>query len=371
LITFTEGHGMLASTIERMGDKVSFYRLLVVIVSITAILSGCIYILSPFIPAILLATILTLSAWPAFAWLDRQLGHRTTLAATIMTIVLATCFIVPLIFLASSMTDDFAKLASEAMSSLGGDLTKAPSWVISLPVVGPFLDELWGTYVKDKETIITALQHNAGPLSQIVLRYGTSIGHGILDLSLGVVIAFFFFRHGTQTAHLLESLIDKFGGEWGQNLLMVSKNTMIGVVYGILGTALVQGLLATIGFWIAHVPGAAFLGFLTIILSFIPGGFPIMFIPVTIWLVHNGQVGMGIFMAVWGTVILCVMDFIVRPYFISLGSSLPLLLVLLGVFGGLIAFGFIGIFIGPTLLAVAYALITELGKAEKQAIQQM
>lgn len=350
-------------------DKISFYRTMVIIVSTAALLIACLYILTPFVPAILVATILTLSAWPAFVWLDTRLGHRTTLSAALMTLFLAICFLVPLVFLGSSMTGDFAHLKDIFMESLQGDFSKPPAWVVNFPGVGIFLSEIWTTYASDKQSIVSTLQSNAGTISHLLLAYGGSIGHGILDLSLGVLIAFFFFRKGTQVAELISALIERFGGEWGPHLLLVSKNTMIGVVYGILGTAIGQGLLAAAGFWVAHVPGSGFLGLLAVILSFIPGGFPILFVPITLWLFHSGDVGYGIFIAVWGTLIVCVMDFVVRPYFISLGSSLPLLLVLLGVFGGIIAFGFIGIFIGPTLLAVAYALITELGRAEKQQLE--
>ncbi|MDB5491409.1 MAG: putative permease [Micavibrio sp.] len=349
-------------------DKIAFYRTMVIIVSTAALLIGCLYILTPFIPAILVATILALSAWPAFMWLDRKLGGRPTLSAAIITLLLAVCFLVPLIFLGTSMTGDFAHLKAIFMESLQGDFSRPPVWVTDFPGLGAFFSEVWITYAKDKQSIVSALQNNAGTISQLLLHYGGSIGHGILDLSLGVLIAFFFFRKGTQVAQLISALIARFGGEWGPHLLLVSKNTMIGVVYGILGTAIGQGLLAAAGFWIAHVPGAGFLGLLAVILSFVPGGFPILFVPITVWLFHTDQMGYGIFIAIWGIVIVCVMDFIVRPYFISLGSSLPLLLVLLGVFGGIIAFGFIGIFIGPTLLAVAYSLITELGRAEKQQL---
>lgn len=351
-------------------DKISLYRLIVIVVSITAIAIGCLYILSPFIPAILVATILALSAWPAFSWLETKLNHRTTLAAALMTVSLATCFLIPLVFLGVSMRTDFVKLRMQLIDNWQGTMTQAPTWLTDIPMIGPFIGTEWTAYARNEQSMIDALHINAGWIYGQILHYASSIGHGILDLSLGVLIAFFFFRHGLQTAQLVQSLIDKFGGRWGQHLLIVSKNTMIGVVYGILGTALAQGLLAAIGFWVADVPGAAFLGFLTVVLSFVPGGFPLIFIPVTLWLAHNGSIGMAIFMGIWGTAIICVMDFVVRPYFISLGSSLPLLLVLLGVFGGLIAFGFIGIFIGPTLLAVAYALVTELGKADKQAVLQ-
>lgn len=349
-------------------DKIVIYRSMIIIVATAAILIGCFYILEPFIPSLLLATILCLSTWPAFAWLERRLNHRKTLAAALMTLFLALGFLVPLVFLGSSMVEDFTRLIYSAIDFLNNPTGTAPAWIQSVPWAGSYLSDLWITYIEDKKQLGQGLQQHAGTVIPLVIRYGASIGHGLLDLSLGVLIAFFFFRNGKEAAVMIDVLMEKFGGAWGKHLLMVSKNTMIGVVYGILGTALATGVLAAIGFWIAHVPGAAFLGLLTFAVSCVPAGFPVVLVPVTLWLLHNGEIGMAIFMAIWGTSIIGLMDFFVRPFFISLGSSLPVLLVLLGVFGGILAFGFIGIFIGPTLLAVAYALFTELGRAEKQQI---
>ena len=134
---------------------------------------------------------------------------------------------------------------------------------------------------------------------------------------------------------------------------------MIGVVYGILGTALAQGALAAFGLWLAGVPGALFLGLLTTLLSFVPFGPPAVWLPSTIYLFSIDRIEWGIFMGLWGLLVVSTVDNIIRPYFISLGSALPLLLVYLGVLGGIIAFGFLGLFIGPTLLAIAYTIIRE------------
>ena len=126
-----------------------------------------------------------------------------------------------------------------------------------------------------------------------------------------------------------------------------------------LGTALAQGALAAFGLWLAGVPGALFLGVITSLLSFVPMGPPMVWLPSTLWLFSTGEITWGIFMGLWGFFVVSTVDNIIRPYFISLGSALPLLLVFLGVLGGIVAFGLLGVFIGPTLLAVGYTLIRE------------
>ena len=156
----------------------------------------------------------------------------------------------------------------------------------------------------------------------------------------------------------------KFGGRSGQHLLVVSRQTIVGVVYGIIGAAVVEGILLALGCFVAHVPGAPLLGFVAMLVSVIPIGFPLVWLPVAAWLFFNGAVGWGIAMLAWGACILGGVDLFMRPYFISSSSKLPLLLVVLGVFGGVGTFGLLGLFAGPTLLAVAYVLVTELSKPD-------
>jgi predicted PurR-regulated permease PerM len=339
-------------------ERITLYRALIVTGSLLIILAGSLIVIAPFIPALLLGLIFCLATWPAFDWLTLRLHNRPTLAAALMTLLLAACFILPLVFLGSSLADNFANFTAVTVSTLQNKNSAPPAWMKDIPLIGHMTDNIWNHYLRDQEKLIEALRKYAGPITQILISFGAAIGRGVLDVTLGAFIAFFLFRHGVQAARRLRNLIDKFLGAQGQHMLAVSKLTVTGVVYGLLGTALAQGALAAIGFWIAGIPGPAFLGLVVLVLSFLPVGPPLVWIPAVLWLYSQDQVGMAIFMFVWGLLI-SICDNVIRPYFISRGSKLPLLVVLMGVFGGIIAFGFIGIFIGPTLLAIAYTLIME------------
>jgi predicted PurR-regulated permease PerM len=141
------------------------------------------------------------------------------------------------------------------------------------------------------------------------------------------------------------------------------------VVYGVLGTAFVQAVLAGVG-WIAGVPGAAILGFITFFLSVVPMGPPLVWIPAALWLYHTGETGWAIFMVVWGGVVVGMADNVIKPLLISKGTGLPLIWIMMGVLGGALAFGFLGVFMGPTVLAVAYALLRDwtIGSQERPAV---
>jgi predicted PurR-regulated permease PerM len=138
----------------------------------------------------------------------------------------------------------------------------------------------------------------------------------------------------------------------------LASSTVRGVVYGILGTALVQAVMAGIGYLIAGVPGAGMLALLTFFLSVVPIGPPLIWVPAALWLFHEGSTGWAVFMLLWGVGVSSV-DNVVKPWLISQGSDMPFLLIFFGVLGGALTFGFIGVFLGPTLLAVGYRLVTE------------
>jgi len=150
--------------------------------------------------------------------------------------------------------------------------------------------------------------------------------------------------------------MDKVVGAQAANVLIIINTTVRSVMFGLLGTALAQSFVATVGFAIAGVPAVLLLGLATFLLSLIPIGPPLIWGGAAFWLFSQGTTGWGIFMLLWGFFLISGVDNVVKPLLISRGSSLPFLLVLLGVTGGVLAFGFVGIFIGPTLLAVGLSL---------------
>lgn len=340
-------------------NKNQLYQLIVGILGFTAIVVACLVIMAPFFPGILLATMFALSTWPAFTWLSKKLNGRTAWAALLMTLMLAGFFILPVVIIGTSIKENFTKIYSFVQTSLKGNTETMAASLREIDYVGEYLEKVWLFFIQDGEKLSASLQQYAAPTSQELIRLGASIGYGLLDITLGVILAYFCFRHGTNAANRLSTLIDKFAGERGRNIIDISTSTLTSVIYGILGTALAQGLLATFGFWLAGIPGAAFLGLVTFFLSFIPMGPPLLWLPAVVWLYTSGEQAWSMFLFLWGIFVISSVDNFLKPYFISLGSNLPLMLVLLGVLGGVLAFGFVGVFIGPTFLAVAYSLIME------------
>jgi predicted PurR-regulated permease PerM len=215
--------------------------------------------------------------------------------------------------------------------------------------------------------LTTALQRLVVPVSTWLLSQGVALGAGVLYLSLSVLLLFFLYRDGVALATRLQQVTGRIAGARAQQLVDLAISTVRGVVYGILGSLLAQGILAGVGFLVAGVPGAFLLGFLTLFLALLPGGPALLWLPASLWLYQQGATGWAIFLALWGLLVVSTADNIVKPYFIGRGSDLPFILVLLGVLGGAIAFGVIGIFLGPTLLAVGYTVVRDWALAEPVA----
>ena len=218
--------------------------------------------------------------------------------------------------------------------------------------------------------LIAQLRVLAAPAGKWILAAAIAVTHGLGLLALSIVLAFFFYTGGEGAAAWLNAGMRRVAGERADYLLALAGNTVRGVVYGILGTALVQGVLAGFGCWIAGVPAPALLGLATFFLSVIPGGPVIVWLPAAIWLYHGGATGWAIFLVIWGVVAVGMSDNVIKPILIGKSSDMPLILVMLGILGGAFAFGFLGVFIGPTLLAVAYTVLHDwtIGSSTSRAL---
>jgi predicted PurR-regulated permease PerM len=181
----------------------------------------------------------------------------------------------------------------------------------------------------------------------------------VAQVLISAFLAFFLLRDSETLSKRLRVVVLRLAGERGRHLIQVAGGTVHGVIYGILGTALAQGLVAWVGFWIAGVPGAVLLASLTFFFAVIPFGPPLIWLPASFWLFANDQAGMGVFMLLWGVFAISSVDNFLRPFLISQGSKMPFALIFCGVIGGALSFGLVGVFLGPTLLAVVYRLIDE------------
>jgi len=331
-----------------------------------ALLVGCLLVMRPFVSALLWAAILCSASWPLYRRLLRLVRYHHTLAASLMMLAMALIVLVPFAIVGTSLAQNVNDLTDAVKSWIQAGPPAAPAWLGRVPLVGAQAVQTWQNFASDTGALMQKAKDWIPTISAWLLEGGLLLGHGLLQLTLSIFIAFFLFRDGASISGRVTTAIDRIASKRGLRLLTVARNTIHGVVYGILGTALLQAMMLAVGLLIAGVPGAVLLGLLTFFVSIIPVlGTGLITIPAAIWLFYQGSIGWCIFVIIWGLAV-GALDNVVKPWLISQGSDMPFLLIFFGVIGGIVIFGFIGVFVGPTLLAVGYRITEEWLAAAQQ-----
>jgi predicted PurR-regulated permease PerM len=330
---------------------------------------GCIAILLPFLSAIVWAAILTFTTWPLYKRLRQRL--RPSLAALTMMLCSAVAILVPLALLASAGVTD----VPETIAYLNGMLIEiarsrpAPSWLGHVPLVGGQMVNAYRHWSQDLGALSQTLQPYAGAIAQYILTVLLKIASGLLEVGVALFVALFFWINGDALGRTLVAVLERIAGDYARRLITIIGATIRGTVYGILGTAIVQGVLTGIGFVIVGVPSPVLLAGVAAFLAVFPIGAPLVWIPAAIWLALTHHLGRGLFLAGYGVLFISGADHLIRPIFISRGAQLPYLLTVLGVLGGVVTFGGLGIFLGPVLLGVGFTLTAEFASGRRNGTQ--
>jgi predicted PurR-regulated permease PerM len=327
--------------------------------AILLLLGGCLFVLRPFLAAILFAAVVSISSWPLYLALLARLRGRRNLAALTMTFSLTLVVVLPLAMVAYNLADDVTHMVELVRVAVNGGGFAVPAWIKEVPMAGPWLDGYAHRLAASREELLTLAQRLLDPARHYLLAGAMVLGSGVAQVSLAAFVSFFFYRDGEAILATLSSLMERLMGAGAAKVSAIVSQTVRGVMFGLLGTALAQAVVAAIGFAIAGVPAVPLLSVATFVFSLVPVGPPLIWGGAAIWLFAQEQAGWGVFMLVWGFFLISGVDNVVKPFLISRGSSLPFVLVLLGVTGGVLAFGFVGLFIGPTLLAVGFSLLRD------------
>jgi predicted PurR-regulated permease PerM len=325
---------------------------------VALLIAGCIAVLLPFIGAVLFAFVIWICTWNLYAeQLLPRLRQRDSIGASLMVLLLVLILLLPTVILAGSLANgadtliDFVKPYFEL-----GLPAEPPNWLSRIPLIGAEITDFWHRLAGNREELNALLKQFLVPARQFLLAAGGIAANGLLQLALVLFVIFFLYRDGAALSNALYVAARKLGGELGEGLVERARGTVIGVMLGIVGTAVAQGTVAMIGFLIAGVPAAVLLGFGTFFLSMIPVGPPLIWGGAAAWLYSEGQTGLAIFMVLYGLFVISSIDNFVKPILMARGSGLSVLIIALGVLGGVLVFGFIGIFLGPVLLALGQML---------------
>lgn len=339
------------------GGPRDLVRTVLAVLFIAGLIATTFWILWPFLPAIIWATTLVVATWPLMLRVQRRLWHRRWLAVAVMTLALLLVFVAPFWLAIATITENFDRIAAWVTALAAFKLPPPPLWLPDLPLFGAKATLLWQRVAASgiDELAAKAAPYAGGAAGWFVGALG-GFGIVVVQFVLTVIIAAIMYAGGERAAAAAQRFGHRLAGERGRQSVRLAGQAIRGVALGVVVTALAQSVLGGIGLALAGTPFAAVLTAVMFLLCIAQLGPGLVLVPTVVSLYWNGEAGWGTFLLVW-TVIVISLDNIVRPLLIRKGADLPLVLLLAGVIGGLIAFGLVGIFLGPVVLAVAYTLL--------------
>lgn len=310
-------------------------------------------VLMPFLTPIAWAGIVVFITWPLYRRLHQLCGARRNLSAALMTLFMFLLSVGPMAWLLLNLQHEVRAIYQATTQFLTRDTLVLPEFLRSrLPWLANELERLWTQWHDSPEAVRKGLLETLGMgIGQLGSLAG-GIGRNLAKAGITLFVVFFFYRDGQALLSQLRLALYKVLPATGERYLTASADMTRAVVFGIVLTALAQAIVAGIGYVIVGVPNPIFLTFFTFLVSVIPFGAPLGWGSVCLWLVAQGDIGSAIFLALWGFILVSLVDNVVRPLVISSSAHISFLAVMFGILGGLMAFGAIGLFLGPVILAV-------------------
>jgi predicted PurR-regulated permease PerM len=332
-------------------------RITLAVLSIGGFIVVTLYILAPFLGALVWATMIVVVTWPLLLRLQRWLAGKRWLAVVVMTLAILLVFVLPFLLAVEAIVDysDDAKHWAEALR--GFKVPAPPDFLSHIPLVGRKITASWQEAAQmTPEELRNWVQPYLVKGAKWSLGVAGTIGKLAIQILLTIVLVAVLYANGEIAANGVVRFGRRLAGENGEEAILLAGQAIRGVALGVVVTALSQGLLGGIGLALAGVPFAAPLTALMLVLCLAQLGPMLVMLPATVWMFSTGDHVWGTVLLVW-SIIVGTMDNFIRPILIKKGADLPLLLIFAGVIGGLLSFGAIGIFVGPVLLAVVFRLL--------------
>jgi predicted PurR-regulated permease PerM len=345
-------------TPERQDHRLALAQTTLGVLALTALLVASLWVLRPFIGPAIWAAMVVVATWGPMRRLQALLGGRRGLATAAMTFGLLLLFVVPLVVAIVTIVGNVDRIVEAARAVAAFRMAEPPPWLATLPMVGGSLVELWNQLVAAGiDGLLERVAPYAGNFTRWFVSEVGSVGFLIVQFLLTAAIAAVFYYSGEGWARTALRVGERLGGQRGQHVVELAGAAIRGVALGVGVTALAQSMLGGLALLVTGVPLAGLLTAVMLMLCLAQvGPLPVLLAAVG-WLFWQGDTAWAVVLLVASTVVGTIDNFI-RPVLIRMGADLPLLLILAGVIGGLFAFGLVGIFVGPVILAVAWTLMS-------------
>ncbi|WP_425310582.1 AI-2E family transporter [Falsirhodobacter halotolerans] len=326
------------------------------------VLIAAVYFFHGFLVPVLAAMIISFASWPVFCRVRTRFGISSLLAATLFIAVIVLFLVTPLTL---ALIYAFQELQSWIawLFQVNAEGAPTPQWLLSLPQIGDWIDEKWATYVGRPGAIAEVIQLTSGNTIASVYRSVVTVGgiafHLALNLLFMLIALFVFYKDGDKIAAQIDVVGARVLPDRWTRLSRVVPLTISSTVMGMTVIAIGEGVILGLAYWLAGVPSAVALGVITGFMALIPGGAPLAFTLVSVYLVASGSVFAGVALFLWGTVELFIVDKTIRPVLVGGPVKMPFLPTFFGLVGGVKTMGLVGLFIGPVLMALLVAIWRE------------
>jgi len=318
------------------------------------LVAWCFQILRPFITIVIWGAIIAISFYPVCRKLSELLGNRIKIAASIMIVITLLLIILPSIKMVGSFVDGMTYL-NDKMQNGEIKIPPPPENIDSWPVIGKLIKNNWHEASVNLKTTLLRFVPQLKTISIKLLEFAMGTTVGLLQFTLSIIIAGVFMANARGGGNLVRELFVSLAGERGSDFADISTITIRNVVKGILGVAIIQGLMAGMGFMVAGVPGAGIWAFLCVFLAIIQIGIAPVAIPVIIYMFYYADTVTAGILMVW-LILVMLSDNFLKPILLGRGAPVPMLVIFLGSIGGFISMGFIGLFIGAVVLSLGFKL---------------
>lgn len=326
------------------------------------IFAAAVYFFHGFLVPVLAALVIGFASWPLYRRLHRRLGNNRNLSASVALVLILAFIIIPIVIAVTFAIREIGLWVAWIVKA-NREGAPTPEWIATLPGIGEWLDEQWTAHIGHPGAISELVQvvggDNIANISRAVLATGTELFHLLLSLVFMLIALFFVYRNGESFVAQLDRVGDRIlPARWGRISRLVPA-TISATVMGMTLIAIGEGVVLGIAYWIAGVPSALTLGVFTGVMALIPGGAPLSFTLVSIYLVASGSPLSGLGLFAWGSTELFIVDKTIRPKIVGGPIKLPFLPTFFGLIGGVKTMGFLGLFIGPVLMALVVAIWRE------------
>ncbi len=339
-------------------DQVDIARILLIVVILCGLMIGTLYVMRPFIPALIWATTIVVATWPALLAIQRRCGNRRWIATFVMLVILLVVIALPLYEAISTLAVHGGEIMAAIKNLPNYALAPPPGWISEVPLIGARVSERWQT-LSDAGPggLLAQLQPYVSIAAHWMLNHAAVVGVFVIHMCITFIIAGVLYSKGEHAAAFVQRVARRVSATRGPEAVRLGTSAIRAVALGIVVTAVLQSALGGLGLWVAGVPGAGLLTAILLMFCLAQIGPSLPLFGGVVWLfVHDAHIA-AILLAVWAVAVE-LLDKLLRPVLIQRGLNLSMILILSGVLGGMFAFGIVGLFIGPVILAISVALLT-------------